>query len=43
MSLRGTAPDREERGTGMTDTWITPDYQIVETSLEVTAYLTAED
>jgi coenzyme PQQ precursor peptide PqqA len=26
-----------------TDTWITPDYQIVETSLEVTAYFTAED
>ncbi|MFD0903380.1 pyrroloquinoline quinone precursor peptide PqqA [Actinomadura sediminis] len=23
--------------------WVTPDYQIVETSMEVTAYLTAED
>ncbi|XVQ06921.1 pyrroloquinoline quinone precursor peptide PqqA [Spirillospora sp. CA-255316] len=25
------------------DVWVTPDYQIIETSLEVTAYLTAED
>ncbi|GAA4231745.1 hypothetical protein GCM10022254_29820 [Actinomadura meridiana] len=24
------------------DRWVTPDYQIVETSLEVTAYFTSE-
>ncbi|MWK34623.1 pyrroloquinoline quinone precursor peptide PqqA [Actinomadura sp. J1-007] len=43
----GTAtydPGIPERGAPMAeqDGWITPDFEIVETSLEVTAYLAAE-
>lgn len=43
----GTAtydPGIPERGAPMAeqDGWVTPDFEIVETSLEVTAYLAAE-
>ncbi|RFS81777.1 pyrroloquinoline quinone precursor peptide PqqA [Actinomadura spongiicola] len=39
MAVYATDADRtDERA----DRWVTPDYQIVETSLEVTAYFTSE-
>ncbi|TMQ90740.1 pyrroloquinoline quinone precursor peptide PqqA [Actinomadura soli] len=39
MAVHSSDADRtDERA----DRWVTPDYQIVETSLEVTAYFTAE-
>ncbi|MFI0404470.1 MULTISPECIES: pyrroloquinoline quinone precursor peptide PqqA [unclassified Actinomadura] len=39
MAVHSSDADRtDERA----DRWVTPDYHIVETSLEVTAYFTAE-
>ncbi|TYC17470.1 pyrroloquinoline quinone precursor peptide PqqA [Actinomadura syzygii] len=36
------APQPRGRCTMTENTWVTPDYEIVETSMEVTAYLTDE-
>jgi coenzyme PQQ precursor peptide PqqA len=42
MADQASDSDRGDRAEDRVTRWVTPDYQIVETSMEVTAYFGAE-